>query len=90
LGDLRYKIVLGLHFARCFYEQRGEVSDLTSISVTGIAKPYDVWEEELYRNYISQLKNNLQSKILQNAALAILLYENTDDESFKKIQMLRA
>jgi uncharacterized LabA/DUF88 family protein len=83
-----YKIVLGLHFARCFYEQRGEVSDLTSIDVTGIAKPYDVWEDELYRNYINQIKNNLQSRVVQNAALAILLYERTDDEFLKKVQLL--
>jgi uncharacterized LabA/DUF88 family protein len=82
-----YKIVLGLHFARCFYEQRGKVSDLTSIDVTGIAKPYEVWEDELHRNYISQIKNNLQSRTLQNSALALLLYESTDDEFLKKIQL---
>ncbi|GHS95101.1 hypothetical protein AGMMS50276_09480 [Synergistales bacterium] len=84
-----YKIVLGLHFARCFYEQRGEVSDLTSIEVTGMAKPYDVWEDDLYRNYIGQLKFNLQSRTLQNSGLAKLLYESIEDEAMRKIEALR-
>lgn len=84
-----YKIVLGLHFARCFYEQRGEVSDLTSIEVTGIAKPYDVWEDDLYRNYIGQLKFNLQSRTLQNSGLAKLLYESIEDDAMRKIEALR-
>lgn len=84
-----YKIVLGLHFARCFYEQRGEVSDLTSIEVTGIAKPYDVWEDDLYRNYIGQLKFNLQSRTLQNSGLAKLLYDSIEDDAMRKIEALR-
>ncbi|MDR1741493.1 MAG: NYN domain-containing protein [Synergistaceae bacterium] len=85
-----YKIVLGLHFARCFYEQRERVSDLTSIRVTGVAKPYYVWEDELYRNYIDQIRNNLQSRTPQNAGLAKLLYESIDDEALKRIQALRS
>jgi hypothetical protein len=85
-----YKIVLGLHFAKCFYEQRGEASDLTSIDVVGVAKPYDVWEDELNRNYVSQIKNTLQSKVIQNAALATLLYESMDEEFLSKIQLLRS
>ncbi|MDR1977256.1 MAG: NYN domain-containing protein [Synergistaceae bacterium] len=85
-----YKIILGLHFARCFYEQRGEISDINSIEVTGIARSYDIWEDELYRNYIGQIKNNMQSKTVQDAALATLLYESTDDEALRKIQLLRA
>ena len=69
-----YKIVLGLYFAKCFYEQREGDSDLTSIDVIGVAKPYSVWEDELNRNYVNQIKCTLQNKEIQNAALAVLLY----------------
>jgi uncharacterized LabA/DUF88 family protein len=85
-----YKIVLGLHFAKCFYEERGEASDLMFIDVVGVAKPYDVWEDELNRNYVSQIKNTLQSKVMQSTALAALLYESTDEEFLNKIQLFRS
>jgi hypothetical protein len=85
-----YKIIFGLHIARCFYEYRKEVSDIASLQVTGIAKPYDVWEEELYKIYIGQIRNNIRSRPVRDAALAQLLYENVEDETIKKIEYLRS
>lgn len=84
-----YKITFGLYIARCFYAVRNEAANVSSVQVTGLAKPFEVWEDDLHRVYITQLQRALHNRQLKNAGLADFLYGNTEEEALRKVESLK-